>query len=98
MGMRRKEARGEEREELAAVLMTEKVVGAVAEAIDEAGVGGRGKGGKDWNFVDKVEKWEVGFGLIEEWRRKMCGEDDEDVDVKSEEVKRLGDIGDFSYR
>lgn len=40
MGTRRKEARGEEREELAAVLMSEKVVGAVAEAIGVAGVGG----------------------------------------------------------
>lgn len=39
MGTRRKKARGEEREELAAVLMREKVVGAVAEAIDMAGVG-----------------------------------------------------------
>lgn len=47
MGMRRKEARGEEREELAAVLMREKVVGAVAEAIDVAGVGGRSKSAKD---------------------------------------------------
>lgn len=45
-----------------------------------------------------MQKWEVGFGLIEEWGRKMCGEDEEDVDVKSEEEKRLGDIGDFSYR
>lgn len=98
VGMRRKEARGEERDELAAVLMREKVVGLVAEAIDVAGVEGRSKGAKDWNFVYKVEKWEVGFGLIEEWGSKMCGEDEEDVDVKSEEEKRLGDIGDFSYR
>lgn len=47
MGMRRKEARGEERDELAAVLTREKVVGAVAEAIDVAGVEGRSKGAKD---------------------------------------------------
>lgn len=52
MGTRRKEARGEEREELAAVLMSEKVVGAVAEAIDVAGVeGGRG--------VEKAQKIET---------------------------------------
>lgn len=47
VGMRGKEARGEERDELAAVLMREKVVGLVAEAIDVAGVEGRSKGAKD---------------------------------------------------